>query len=520
MKLKIISRLLIVILSSCLFRVSISSRLTLSAFPEFKTVISSSYLYGSTFTLDDPSKYSLDKLIINDIPVIKLTYSFNRKIILSKKQDTQSHLAWTIVNNEKPLTLLSFAVHPDTESELQRLVDSFPDQRIQGLANVLEYMNSIAWSKSLLKKFYRKCVYPRLHINAEDSSAREIKYTELMLQSKSKLDAKRIMGENLFKVNNEQNSITSFYAKSLVHSFEMLVLDLFKVLADDVKVEIWAIGTRYDKYWPEIISETGFIMEELIQFRDAMMKISDDFKEEILQFVRDSPENQKYFNITPNVIGIYDQHIAPILRDSLFPLFQILFRQLEHAHSVGKSSEYIRHLYSQFKSQTEFSGLGNRTHYIENDIIFDFIEDTFKQHGYASSDVPELSARLKEGLKKLIILLKQELKKLTGLDEDFAWRFIRSRVTRILEMHLHRTPAEVFVVGRIMELFVEDDNGFGNSEIQRKFKLFQKNKHFLRKLLYLTGLLGGKAFGHSKSTASRFFFFKLQSNPGINKFLV
>ena len=506
------SNILLVLTSFFLAKHSLSLQLAISAFPEFQQIPNAQFLKGKMVTLNDLSRYSLHKYSIDGIPVISLEYSFDHKTVLSNQTMSRDRLSWIVVSPVRPFRVFSFALKPDTPPELQTLVTTFPDHDIHGLESVLAFFNSVDWTKSLLKSFYKNCSFPELHLSTQDLALAELKKIDSMFTSHLDTAKSKTTAKFLSHGLNWQSFVRDEYMRILNNFITLTVEGIFKRQTQDPRADIWLIDTVYDRVWKHILPKTPFVAQEVVDFRLSLEWLRSRFQNEVREFLETSDERDSYFGPIDSLVRIYDQRIRPLIDNKLFALISMLSGESEDSAMVGNPRVFIKKLILRFGDKSDVLSAQLEKYEILSFIIQHFIERIIAKHGYAHPPVSGLTAKFKKCTKEFMLGVREAMRSVSGLDADMAWSLVKMKIGDMLPIFLHKSPVEVYFLRKVMILALDEQKGFFHTELAEQEKLNGSNRRFIGQVVYLSQLLGGKALGGTKSVRSKQYLFRVKSS--------
>ena len=150
------------------------------------------------------------------------------------------------------------------------------------------------------------------------------------------------------------------------------------------------------------------------------------------------------------------------------------------------------------------------------DVEKTFTDQIFFDHIYrivktkSQQPLQQLQLQIKKWFGSMYKHLIKGLESIDHFDIPRAKRIIHNRINRFLQHFLNLNPVEFFFIYHVRGLFSDNFDTFKDSKLMNKIKIKRPDYSFLDKLVYFTGLLGGKASIRRKHFQN--IFFKLRFN--------
>ena len=512
--------LLLLVLSFSSVKQTISKgQLKADAFPEFLNAQSGQFSLGKPLRLDDPSRYSIRQMWgQGGIPVISIDYHFQQKTMLFKRNDQTKELAWGFVDSFNPFKILSLAITSDLPDALKVLADAVPFEISFGLDNVLEKLNVVDWSKELLKQFYKKCSFTRWHVPKKTETTRETEYLRLMMKNQPKQISNDMIDYFLFNFSQDSQDILFYYKNILDGFWSKTINQVFINQTGNQFVDFINLEKSDGNVTSFHLRDSKFTSDELIAFHRRLKVYTDTITAAIEEYRTNSPETAMLVHDLDVMSSVYMEQIAPLVESKLFPVFSILLRQINLYDATGDAGKFIRNLLA--KNQE----ILNEHHKTPNQkllgtIYTGYIQDSMNRYIPQKKKFPELIAVVTKLLKRLLSMLRKDLRKMPSLDFDNAWKFVESQVRKFVRHQMLISPMEYMIDIRIKGVLFNVEPYFTQSDLMR-LGFVESQKVLAETLMYFVGLLGGKSLSETTSQVTLLFKLKKRTRASSSKFLI
>ena len=160
-------------------------KLKLANFPTFKYSSSLNFYSDAKITFNDPSRYTMRKLLLRpDELIIIVSYMFEKETVLAKRISELNTFAWIYVDELNPFKILSYKVGRHTPDKVLRMIEKVPYGKTVGMDQILTYLNTVDWDQQLYKSFFKNCSFSRMHVSRRDQMKTEISLIRKMMQNK------------------------------------------------------------------------------------------------------------------------------------------------------------------------------------------------------------------------------------------------------------------------------------------------------------------------------------------------
>jgi hypothetical protein len=463
------------------------SKLILGNFPTFLTSRHYQLNYGKEIILNDPSKFSLQK--VNPNPqksAIILNYHFEERIILFHKNNSTRESDWFVADAANPYKILSFELKEKSSEELKNLFKNISNSRIFGLEQILEILNSISWTKELLKEFYRNCNFTQLHVSTQANSDKEFEILDLVKNNANIFD--NLGSDTIFLEANLTQMVFNEYITEIYGFWEQLIIDIFIQETGNKDANIMYLSYYQNEVTDDEFKKARMASHELLEFYFKVAKYKDIVTSAIENYVQTFPnEIKSMYEEVPKFKKIYTEHILPIFKASDYPLMSIVRQTINLKEIFGKGKKYISNRLRKYKEIFYRDDNPNFNKY--DDLYDEYILETFKMYNESKQRYPKLLKTILDLTSKLKKNLTKDLLIMTSLDNDKVSNLIQSRLVKFYKKKILVSPVEFKMCSIIKEFLFDHEELFVKSRLMDK--LFLSKKTGTEKIFYYSELLGG-----------------------------
>ena len=220
-------------------------------------------------------------------------------------------------------------------------------------------------------------------------------------------------------------------------------------------------------------------------------------------FFTTSSEKDRYFKISFDFRSVFENHFGFLLKGKVFPIFAVLFNNFNKLASSRERKKYIDTLSLQWKYLDIANPLNVKIIFM-NQVFMDHIYGIIMGNKLKDPPLELLQRKIKTWVGRLYKHLIEKLKNVDYFNISRAKQIIHYRIKPFLKYFLNLSPVDLLYAYNIQILLSNSLTGFMDSELLKKANI-QREDSFLEKLVYFTGLLGGKASLQRRSTKRVFF---------------